>query len=159
MGLRRPSGPSWGALGHPGDTQERTRAKQDLHKSAPRVAKSVQRAPRDAPREGQGRPRPAPEGPKRGPREAQELPRGPQKWIPVVTLFYDRFLTWFYTFFNILCCFLGGPNLENYRFYLGKTMIFRISLFCSWAVFGNLPGPILGRFWYQKSINIDEKND
>ena len=50
-----------------------------------------------------------------------------------------------------LCCFLGGPNLEKYRFYIGKTMIFRKSLFCSWAVFGTLLGPILGRFWPPKS--------
>ena len=49
-----------------------------------------------------------------------------------------------------LCCFLGGPNLEKYRFYLGKTMIFRKSLFCSWAVFGTLPEPILGGFWSLK---------
>ena len=50
-----------------------------------------------------------------------------------------------------LCCFLGGPNLEKYRFYIGKTMIFRKLLFCSWAVFGTLLGPILGRFWALKS--------
>ena len=49
-----------------------------------------------------------------------------------------------------LCCFSGGPNLENYRFSLGKTTIFRKSLFCSWAVFGTLLGPILGRFWPPK---------
>ena len=49
-----------------------------------------------------------------------------------------------------LCCFLGGPNLEKYRFYLGKTMIFRKSLFCSWAVFGTLPEPILRGFWSLK---------
>ena len=48
------------------------------------------------------------------------------------------------------CCFLEGPNLEKYRFYIGKTMIFRKSLFCSWAVFGTLLGPILGRFWALK---------
>ena len=50
-----------------------------------------------------------------------------------------------------LCCFLGEPNYEKYRFYLGKTMIFRKSLFCSWTVFGTLLGPILGRFWLPKS--------
>ena len=49
-----------------------------------------------------------------------------------------------------LCCFLGEPNHEKYRFYLGKTMIFRKSLFCSWTVFGTLLGPILGRFWPSK---------
>ena len=49
-----------------------------------------------------------------------------------------------------LCCFLGGPNLEKYRFYLGKTMIFRKSLFWSWAVFGTLPEPILRGFWSLK---------
>ena len=30
-------------------------------------------------------------------------------------------------------------------------MIFRKSLFCSWAVFGTLLGPILGWFWHPKS--------
>ena len=50
-----------------------------------------------------------------------------------------------------LCCFLGGPNLEKYRFYIGKTMIFRKSLFCSWAVLGTLPEPILRGFWALKS--------
>ena len=49
-----------------------------------------------------------------------------------------------------LWCFLGGPNLEKYRFYIGKTMIFRKSLFWSWAVFGTLPEPILRGFWSLK---------
>ena len=50
-----------------------------------------------------------------------------------------------------LCCFWGGPNLEKYMIYLGKTRFFRKSLFCSWAVFGILLGSVLGRLWPPKS--------
>ena len=50
-----------------------------------------------------------------------------------------------------LCCCRGEPNLDFYRFYLGKTMIFRKSLFCSWAVLGTLSEPILTRIWSLKS--------